>query len=89
MLTLSMHQSSAKMRGAGRPADSNRCSGEIDGTEAAATVQANKRKYCTRCLETRQARYRVHTDLLDMVVCPVCAEQARSLGIGVEQLDGI
>jgi hypothetical protein len=88
MLTLSIHQSSAKMRAVGQPADSNRCFGEIDGP-LAAPVQANKRKYCTRCLETRQARYRVHTDLLDMVVCPVCAEQARSLGIGVEQLDGI
>jgi hypothetical protein len=86
MLTLSIHQSSAKMRAAGQPADSNRCSVEIDGTEAAATVQANKRKYCTRCLETRQARDRVHTDLLDMVVCPGCAEEARKLGISVQRL---
>jgi len=40
-------------------------------------------------LEARQARYRVYTDLIDMAVCPVCAEAARSLGISVEQLDQV
>ena len=71
------------------PADPNRCSGDIGGARVAATVQVNEKNNCTRCLEARQARYRVYTDIIDMAVCPVCAEAARSLGISVEQLDQV
>jgi hypothetical protein len=89
MLTLSIDRSCAKMRAAAEPAHSIPCSGEIDGPLAAATVQANEEKYCTRCLEARQARYRVYTDVIDLAVCPVCAEEARRLGLSVEQLDRV
>ena len=89
MLTLRIERNSVGMRSAAEPAHSKRCSGEIGETLAAATVQANEKRYCTRCLEARQARYRVRTDLLDMAVCSVCAEQALDLGIRIEQLDQI
>jgi len=71
------------------PAEPNRCSGDIGGARVAATVLVNEEKNCTRCLEARQARYRVHTDIIDMAVCPACAEEARSLEISVEQIDRV
>lgn len=90
MLTLTINRSSAMTRSAepasAERAEPNRCSGDIGGTLLAATVQVNEEKNCTRCLEAGQARYRVHTDLIDMAVCPACAEEAQSLGISVEQL---
>ena len=78
MLTLSTHRA--------EPAEPNSCSGDIGGARVAATVLVNEEKNCTRCLEARQARYRVHTDIIDMAVCAACAEEARSLEISVEQL---
>ena len=86
MLTLWIERSSVDMRAAAEPADSKRRSGTIDETLTAATVQANEKKYCTRCLEDRQARCRVYTDVIDMTVCLVCAGEARRLGLSVEQL---
>ena len=71
------------------PAEPNRCSGDIGGALVAATVQVNEEKNCTRYLEATQARYRVYTDLIDMAVCPACAEEARSLRISVEQLNQV
>ncbi|HET9881336.1 MAG TPA: hypothetical protein VFS81_06240, partial [Candidatus Binatia bacterium] len=79
MLTLSTHRA--------EPAEPNRCPGDLCGSLAPRTLQVNEKNNCARCLEARQARYRVHTDIIDMAVCPVCAEAARSLGISVEQLD--
>jgi hypothetical protein len=35
----------------------------------------------------REAKYRVYTEAMEMKVCPVCAEEARRLGIAVEPLD--
>ena len=93
MLTLSIHQNSAMTRAAepasAEPAEPNRCPGDICGSLAAGTVQVNEKNNCTRCLEATQARYRVYTDVIDMAVCPACAEEARSLGISVEQLDQV
>ena len=93
MLTLSIHRSSAMTRAAepasAEPAEPNRCPGDICGSLAAGTVQVNEKNNCARCLEARQARYRVYTDVIDMAVCPACAEEARSLGISVEQLDQV
>ena len=71
------------------PAEPNRCSGNICGSLVPRTVQVNEKSNCARCLEARQARYRVYTDLIDMAVCPVCAEAARRLGMSVEQLDQV
>jgi len=71
------------------PAEPNRCSGDIGGARVAATVLVNEEKNCTRCLEARPARYRVHTEIIDVAVCSVCAEAARSLGISVEQIDQV
>jgi len=42
---------------------------------------------CQRCLRNEAATYRVFTDILDMKVCPACADEARKLGINVELLD--
>jgi hypothetical protein len=42
---------------------------------------------CQRCLLGLEARYRVHTDVLDMKVCATCANEARRLEIAVEILD--
>jgi hypothetical protein len=42
---------------------------------------------CQRCLLGLEAKYRVYTDVLDMKVCEVCADEARKLGIAVEALD--
>jgi len=81
MLTLSTHRA--------EPAEPNRCPGDICGSPAPRTVQVNEKNNCTRCLEARQVRYRVYTDVINMVVCPACAEEARSLGISVEQLDQV
>jgi len=41
---------------------------------------------CERCMRGEEARYRVHTDLIDMKVCEACAGEARKLGIAVELL---
>jgi predicted metal-binding protein len=52
------------------------------------SVQKNDEKRCARCLNGKQARYRVYTDTMDIAVCAACAGEARRLGISVEQLDG-
>jgi hypothetical protein len=43
---------------------------------------------CQRCCKLEEAIYRVHSDLIDMNVCAVCADEARRLGIAVEILGG-
>jgi hypothetical protein len=42
---------------------------------------------CQRCLLGKEAKYRVYTDIIDMKICEVCADEARKLGIAVEVLD--
>jgi hypothetical protein len=42
---------------------------------------------CQRCSTSKEAKYRVYTDIIDMKVCAACADEARRLGIGVEVLD--
>lgn len=42
---------------------------------------------CQRCLNNVEAKYRVYSDLVDIKVCPACADEARRLGIAVEALD--
>jgi hypothetical protein len=41
---------------------------------------------CQRCLKDRAAVYRVFTDLIDVKVCAACADEARKIGIAVEDL---
>ena len=41
---------------------------------------------CERCFRSEEAKYRVHTDVIDMKVCAACAEKARKLRIAVEGL---
>ena len=93
MLTLSIDRSSAMTWAAehasAEPAEPNLCPGDLCGSLAAGTVQVNEKNNCTRCLKATQARYRVYTDVIDMAVCPACAEEARSLEISVEQLDQV
>lgn len=43
---------------------------------------------CQRCLTGKEAKYRVYTDMIDMKVCEVCADEARKLGLAVEVLEG-
>lgn len=49
-------------------------------TRVRAAIQTTK---CERCLSGEEAVYRARTDLIDMLVCAACAEEARSLGITV------
>jgi ribosome-binding protein aMBF1 (putative translation factor) len=42
---------------------------------------------CERCLNGKEAKYRVHSDMIEMKVCAACAEEAGRLGIAVEVLD--
>jgi hypothetical protein len=44
------------------------------------------RMKCERCLRGEEARYRVYTDAMEMVVCAACADEARNLEITVEPL---
>jgi hypothetical protein len=41
---------------------------------------------CQRCSREEAAIYRVFSDLIDMKVCLACAEEARRIGIAVEEL---
>jgi hypothetical protein len=43
---------------------------------------------CERCFNGEQAKYRAYTDIIDMKVCPVCADKARKVGIAVEVIGG-
>ena len=42
---------------------------------------------CERCLSDQEAYFRVQTDVLDMLVCTSCADEARKIGLPVEVLD--
>jgi len=42
---------------------------------------------CQRCLTGKEATYRVYSDMIDLKVCAVCADEARRLGLAVESLD--
>jgi hypothetical protein len=42
---------------------------------------------CQRCLTGEEARYRVHSDIIDMKVCEACAGAALELGLVVEAFD--
>ena len=43
---------------------------------------------CERCLSTdgRNAEFRVRSDVIDLEVCPKCANEARKLRLAVEPL---
>jgi protein-arginine kinase activator protein McsA len=41
---------------------------------------------CQRCLQGQEAKYRVHSDVLDLKVCASCAAEARSLSLTIELL---
>jgi hypothetical protein len=43
---------------------------------------------CQRCFLSKEAKYRVYTEAMEMKVCANCAAEARRLGIAVELLDG-
>jgi hypothetical protein len=43
---------------------------------------------CERCWRREEATYRIHSDIIDIKVCPSCADEARSLGLAVEGLAG-
>ena len=38
---------------------------------------------CQRCLTGNEARYRAHTDVMEMDICAKCAREARRLGISL------
>lgn len=42
---------------------------------------------CQRCFNNEDVRYRAHSDIMDIMVCPTCAEEARQLEITVEFVD--
>ena len=42
---------------------------------------------CERCLLDEEAKFRVHTDIIEMKVCAGCAEKAGELGIAVDVLN--
>ncbi len=42
---------------------------------------------CQRCLNDEEALYRAYSDIMDIVVCPSCADDARRLEIPVVFLD--
>ncbi|HEX9878784.1 MAG TPA: hypothetical protein VGB25_01170 [Candidatus Binatia bacterium] len=42
---------------------------------------------CQRCFNNEEVHYRAHSDIMDIMVCPSCAEDARQLEITVEYLD--
>ncbi len=41
---------------------------------------------CQRCIEGKEARYRVYSDVIDMKVCSNCAAEALGLRLTVELL---
>ncbi len=42
---------------------------------------------CQRCLNDEEALYRAYSDIMDIVVCPSCADEARRLEVPVVFLD--
>ncbi len=42
---------------------------------------------CQRCFNDEEALYRAYSDIMDIVVCPSCADDARQLEIPVVFLD--
>jgi hypothetical protein len=42
---------------------------------------------CERCWRGEEAKFRVHTDIIDIRVCAACADEARELGIAVDVLN--
>ena len=42
---------------------------------------------CERCLRGEEAKFRVHTDMINMKVCVACAGDARKLGIAADPLE--
>ncbi len=42
---------------------------------------------CQRCLNDEEALYRAYSDIMDIMVCPSCADDARRLEIAVVFLD--
>jgi len=41
---------------------------------------------CQRCSKDQEAKYRIHSDALDLRVCSSCAAEARSLRLTIELL---
>jgi hypothetical protein len=87
MLTASTYRSTVARPDADEATEPRQCPGAACASLAEASVQNNEQKTCVRCLKGEQARYRVYTDAIEMVVCAACADEARKLGISVEQLD--
>jgi hypothetical protein len=42
---------------------------------------------CERCRRGDEAKFPVHSDIIDMKVCAACADEARTLGIAVDVLN--
>lgn len=42
---------------------------------------------CQRCFNVEEVCYRAHSDIMDIIVCPTCAEEARNLEIMVEDVE--
>jgi hypothetical protein len=88
MLTDFISRTAATRRpNADETAERSQCPSAACESLAEASARNNEGKTCTRCLKGEQARYRVYTDAMDMAVCAACADEARKLGISVEQLD--
>ncbi len=43
--------------------------------------------FCQRCFNNDEGCYRAHSDIMDIMVCPSCAEEARNLDIMVEDVE--
>ncbi len=41
---------------------------------------------CQRCLQGKEARYRVYSDVIDLKVCSSCAADAQNLRLTIELL---
>lgn len=41
---------------------------------------------CQRCIEGKEVRYRVYSDVMDLKVCPSCATEAQGLRLTIELL---
>jgi len=55
-------------------------------------VSAGQATPCQRCIDglegNKQAQYRVRSDIIDLLVCRDCAEEARRVGLLVDQWIG-
>jgi mannose-1-phosphate guanylyltransferase len=61
-------------------------SGAACESRAEPSIWADTGTKCGRCLQGGQARYRAYTDVLNVAVCSRCADDARKLGLSVEEI---